>query len=235
MIHPPADEVLEQLYYALEEQRAVTSRLDLHVDLSEDTFRDGMATLLTDAAVIDDGTYRLSESGERRARGIVRRHRLAEVLFVQALGSDLHEAEVSACEMEHILSEAVVDRVCAFLGHPPVCPHGKSVPAGTCCVVYPAPVQPLIARVIDLPIGGRASIAFIAPKTLARIERLAAFGIVPGSDIRLIARRPSCVVACGASSIALDDDIAGEIYVRTRTDGDLTRPNRRLRSAGAVS
>jgi DtxR family Mn-dependent transcriptional regulator len=117
--------------------------------------------------------------------------------------------------MEHMLSEPVVDRVCAFLGHPPACPHGKPVPAGECCRVYSTRVEPLMRRVTELPVGATASIAYIAPKTLARIDRLSAFGIVPGSEIRLIARNPSCVVACGASSIALDDEIGREIYVRT--------------------
>ena len=68
--------------------------------------------------------------------------------------------------------------------------------------------------VVDLPVGVTAAIAFIAPKTLARLEKLAAFGIVPGSEIRLVARQPSCVIACGATSIALEEDIAREIYVR---------------------
>jgi DtxR family Mn-dependent transcriptional regulator len=91
-------------------------------------------------------------------------------------------------------------------------------PPGHCCSVYEKRIEPLITRVIDLPIGTTANIAFIAPKTLARIERLAAFGIVPGSEIRLVARHPSCVIGCGASVIALDDDIGREIYVRPRGD-----------------
>lgn len=69
-------------------------------------------------------------------------------------------------------------------------------------------------RVIDLPVGASASIAFIESKTLTRLEKLAAFGIVPGSEIRLVARKPSCVIATGATSIALEDDIGREIYVR---------------------
>jgi len=152
-----------------------------------------------------------------RAKQIVRRHRLAEVLFVEALGTELRDAEVSACEMEHMLSDAVVDRVCTFLGHPPVCPHGKRIPSGDCCRVYSKQIDPLVTRVVDLPVGASASIAFIAPKTLARLEKLAAFGIVPGSEIRLVARKPSCVIACGATSIALEDEIGREIYVRARS------------------
>jgi len=216
MIHAPADEVLERLWYAAEESRAVTGVDDLHLDdISNAEVRCALTALIADGS-IDNGTgYRLSDSGQRRARGIVRRHRLAEVLFVQAMGVDLHEAEISACEMEHMLSEAVVDRVCTFLGHPPACPHGKPVPEGECCRIDATRVEPLIRRVTELPVGATASIAYIAPKTLSRIERLAAFGIVPGSEIRLVARKPSCVIACGSSSIAIDDDIGREIYVRS--------------------
>jgi DtxR family Mn-dependent transcriptional regulator len=214
MIHATTDEVLERLWYATEEARTLAFA-DFRIDVSEAELRTALDTLVASGCVDDGAGYTLSTSGAARARGIVRRHRLAEVLFVQALGTSLYDAEISACEMEHMLSEAVVDRVCAFLGHPPACPHGKPVPAGECCRVYSTRVEPLIRRVTELPVGATASIAYIAPKTLARIDRLAAFGIVPGSEIRLIARNPSCVVACGASSIAIDDEIGREIYVRT--------------------
>jgi len=215
MIHEPADEVLERLWYAAEEDRTVTLPGDLRVDLSQADVRSVLDALIEGGWVSNGSAYRLSQSGQQRARGIVRRHRLAEVLFVQALGTNLHDAEISACEMEHMLSEPVVDRVCSFLGHPPACPHGKPVPPGDCCRVYSTRVEPLIRRVTELPVGATASIAYIAPKTLSRIDRLAAFGIVPGSEIRLIARKPSCVIACGASTIALDDEIGREIYVRS--------------------
>jgi DtxR family Mn-dependent transcriptional regulator len=215
MIHAVVDEVLERLWYATEEARTPVAFADFRIDVSEDELRAALDTLVASGCIDQAVGYALSEAGAVRARGIVRRHRLAEVLFVQALGTNLHDAEISACEMEHMLSEPVVDRVCAFLGHPPACPHGKPVPAGECCRVYSTRVEPLIRRVTELPVGATASIAYIAPKTLARIDRLAAFGIVPGSEIRLIARNPSCVVACGASSIALDDEIGREIYVRT--------------------
>jgi DtxR family Mn-dependent transcriptional regulator len=215
MIHAAADEVLERFWYAAEETRAVTLPADLKIDLDDADLRGALDALIAGGWIQNGNGYRLSQSGEQRARGIVRRHRLAEVLFVQALGTNLHDAEISACEMEHMLSEPVVDCVCAFLGHPPACPHGKPVPAGACCRVYSASVEPLIRRVTELAVGATATIAYIAPKTLSRIDRLAAFGIVPGSEIRLIARNPSCVIGCGASSIALDDEIGREIYVRS--------------------
>jgi len=212
MIHTASDEVLEHLWYAIEEDRSVRSRDDLGADLDDETFLAAINELVAANAI--DGEMQLSDTGIARARRIVRRHRLAEVLFHEALGAELRDAEESACEMEHMLSDTVVDRVCTFLGHPPVCPHGKRVPPGECCRVYSTRIDPLVTRVIDLQVGASATIAFIAPKTLARLQKLAAFGIVPGSEIRLVARKPSCVIGCGATSIALEDDIGREIYVR---------------------
>lgn len=212
MIHAATDEVLEHLWYATEENRQVHTRDELGASIDDTSFRSAVYELLADAAI--DSDLQLSATGTKRARQIVRRHRLAEVLFVEAMGTGLQDAEQSACEMEHMLSDAVVDRVCTFLGHPPVCPHGKRIPSGDCCRVYSKQVAPLVMRVIDLPVGAGATIAFIAPKTLARLEKLASFGIVPGSEIRLVARKPTCVIACGATSIALEDEIGREIYVR---------------------
>src|SRR3954463_5105895 len=146
MIHAATDEVLERLWYAAEESRMPKSFADLGMDISDDELRVALDTLIESGCVDHAAGYGLSESGAVRARGIVRRHRLAEVLFVQALGTNLHDAEISACEMEHMLSEPVVDRVCAFLGHPPACPHGKPVPSGECCRVYSTRVGPLIRR-----------------------------------------------------------------------------------------
>lgn len=217
MIHPTADEVLEHLWYAAEENRVVATAADLRADVEEPAFDEAITALIAEGAVrrgLSGDHCELSESGERWARSIVRRHRLAEVLFVETFGTSLQEAETSACEMEHMLSEPVVERVCAFLGHPPICPHGKPVPRGACCLGHIKAVEPLMMRVTDLGVGERGIIAFVAPTRIGRIERLAAFGVVRGSEVRLVARNPSCVISCGASSIALDDDIGREIYVR---------------------
>lgn len=212
MQHPPTDEVLERLWYAQEERRAVASAGDLKLGHeAPNAIEELIATKLVRR---NAGTLELTQEGSERARGIVRRHRLAEILFTQVLEVDAHDAETSACEFEHILAERVVDRVCTFLGHPPACPHGHPIPSGSCCAVYSKKIEPLITRLVDLPLGGTGSVVFIAPKSVSRLNKLAAFGIVPGSQVRLIERKPSVVLACGQTSIAVEDEIGREIYVR---------------------
>jgi ABC-type glutathione transport system ATPase component len=73
--------------------------------------------------------------GEQRARSVIRRHRLAERLFMDVLAiRDEGSIEKNACTFEHILSPEVTDRICTFLGHPRTCPHGSPIPEGDCCL-----------------------------------------------------------------------------------------------------
>lgn len=71
-----------------------------------------------------------------------------------------------------------------------------------------------VCRLIDLPVGASGPIAFVAPTTASRLSRLAAFGLVPGSEIRLVSRHPAVVLQCGATSIAVEEEIGREIFVR---------------------
>jgi putative ABC transport system ATP-binding protein len=74
-----------------------------------------------------------TDSGRRRAEVLIRRQRLAETLFSETFQMPHSQVEEEACVFEHILSEAMTDSICAFLGHPPACPHGKPIPRGGCC------------------------------------------------------------------------------------------------------
>lgn len=86
-----------------------------------------------DLVELRDGNARLTPSGSRRARDIVRRHRLAERLFKDTFAIDESEAQNQACRFEHIISAELDERICSFLGHPKTCPHGNPIPPGACC------------------------------------------------------------------------------------------------------
>jgi len=94
-----------------------------------------------------------TDKGQQRAEDIIRRHRLAERLFMQTFRvQDEHEVAEQACRFEHILSPEATDSICSFLGHPRTCPHGSPIPAGPCCIAekkhsafsiqHSAPTQP---------------------------------------------------------------------------------------------
>jgi DtxR family transcriptional regulator, Mn-dependent transcriptional regulator len=156
----------------------------------------------------------LTDSGEKRARDVVRRHRLTERLFKDLLALGERTMESQACEFEHILSPEATDSVCTLLGHPPTCPHGKPIPPGACCGTFQKTLRPLVTGLPAFELGAAARIVFIAPKFHDRMDRLAALGVIPGSTIRLHQRSPSFVIEIGETTIALDPEIAGEIYVK---------------------
>jgi DtxR family transcriptional regulator, Mn-dependent transcriptional regulator len=163
---------------------------------------------------LDGERVTLTEEGETRARDVVRRHRLTERLFRDLLDLGERTTEAQACEFEHILSPEATDSVCTLLGHPPTCPHGKPIPPGACCGTFQSTVRPLVTGLKSFELGATARIVFIAPKFHDRMDRLAALGVIPGSTIRLHQRSPSYVIEVGETTIALDPEIAGEIYVK---------------------
>lgn len=163
---------------------------------------------------LDGQRVRLTAEGERQAAEIVRRHRLTERLFRDLLDLSDKQSESHACELEHILSPEATDSVCTLLGHPPTCPHGKPIPPGPCCGAYSKTVRPLVSELKELEIGARGRIVFIAPKYHDRMDRLAALGVIPGCEIRLHQRAPSYVIEVGETTIAVDAEIAKEIFVK---------------------
>jgi DtxR family transcriptional regulator, Mn-dependent transcriptional regulator len=207
------DEILELLWTLREEGKA--SRAELIRSTEEDRPEALLEELLSSGHVQAAGEeVRLTPRGEERARGIIRRHRLAEVLLHNLFDLDNVQLESSACQFEHILSEPVTESVCTFLGHPPACPHGRPIPRGECCDRIRTEIQPLVTRLSDASLGTPVRIVFITPKSRKRLEKLSALGIVPGSRLRLLQRNPSFVIQIGQTTVAVDRDITDEIYVK---------------------
>lgn len=71
---------------------------------------------------------RLNRSGKSLALRMLRRHRLIELFLVKTLGLTWDEVHDEAEHMEHAVSDALVDRMDEFLGHPEADPHGDPIP-----------------------------------------------------------------------------------------------------------
>jgi len=145
----------------------------------------------------------------------VRRHRLAEALFTMVLEvKDDASVNRTACVMEHVLDPGLTDSICAFLGHPRQCPHGKPIPLGSCCRALTTRIEPLVQPLDCLPLGRDARIVYIAPREATRLVRLSHLGIVPGAVVQLQQIRPAAVIRVGETTLAVEPEVAGEIYVR---------------------
>ncbi len=72
--------------------------------------------------------FNLTETGNRKALSIIRKHRLWEYFLVNKLGFEWDEVHQVAEELEHITSNKLVTRLDNFLGNPSFDPHGDPIP-----------------------------------------------------------------------------------------------------------
>jgi DtxR family Mn-dependent transcriptional regulator len=197
------DECLERLWHGRE--LGSSAGVDR---LSGDCIRELSAEGLVDCGA--DGQVRFSPEGERRARQLVRSHRLAERLVQDVLGQ---LAETSACEFEHLLGTEVVDAICTLLGHPRECPHGYPIPPGECCERSAQVVTRQVKPLAELAIGASGRIAWVYARSDAQLHALDSLQLRPGAMVTLHQRRPSFVVECEGAHLALDDALAQAVNV----------------------
>jgi DtxR family Mn-dependent transcriptional regulator len=165
---------------------------------------------------IDGDQLVLTPEGEATGRDVTRRHRLAERLLADVIDITGHEMDTVACEFEHIISADVTDAICTLLGHPRVCPHGLAIPEGACCRRAEQNIEAIVVPLDKLNVGEKARVAYIVTLEHPHLHKLLSLGIVPGREIHLHQKSPSYVIKAGQTQIALDGDMAKQIYVRRK-------------------
>ena len=164
--------------------------------------------------VVDEGRrVRLLPKGRGLAEQIIRRHRLAERLICDALGSHVEDSEDAACEFEHLLAEGITNSICTLLGHPRYCPHGKPIPEGECCRQAREELRSIVVSCDQLQVGETARVAYFSTREHSRLLKLSALGISPGTSIKLIQKWPAYVVQCEETEVALEPEVAKNIHV----------------------
>jgi DtxR family Mn-dependent transcriptional regulator len=206
-----AEEILERLWTDNTNGGAVQESLqELGLDKDGATLKE-----LTNEGLVasTDETVSLTSSGLDEARKVVRRHRLAERLLMDVLDTDPGAVEDAACRFEHVLRSGVEENVCTLLGHPKVCPHGSPIPPGRCCKEDLDEANRVVYPLSEMETGQGGRIMYIHTHGESSIKKLMAMGVLPGFEVSLIQRYPSYVFRVGQTQIAVDAEIAGEIFV----------------------
>lgn len=207
------DEALELLWVLNEEGHQNLNRFRLS---SEDDEVDALIHILKAEGfvVVSVDAIQFTDKGHTTAKALIRRLRLAERLFTDVFEMREDSVIADACKMEHILSEELTDSVCTFLGHPQSCPHGKPIPRGECCKKYKVEIEPVVTRLSEFEVGSKGRITFIVPAKPSRLSKLNSLGITAGSVIKLLQRNPSYVIQIDETTVAIDPEIAKEIYIK---------------------
>src|SRR6267378_8470436 len=104
---------------------AATSDIAASLEVSPPSVS-GMVKRLSETGLIEHVPYRgvqLTQQGRRAALKMIRRHRILEVYLTQQLGYDWDSVHEEAERLEHAVSDQLIERMSAALGHPRYDPH----------------------------------------------------------------------------------------------------------------
>lgn len=211
--HDIRDEILETVWTFREEGVRTLSALK---GREPDYFqRPHLASLEEQGLIrVDGDDLVLTARGEEAARGVIRRHRLAERLLKDVLNLEEESSEDEACTFEHTLTPGIVDSICTLLGHPSQCPHGLPIPEGECCRQARNSVEAIVVPLPQIKVGEPVVVSYISSRNYNRIKKLYSFGIHPGAAVTLVQRSPAVVVKVEETQVAIEQPVAEEIYVR---------------------
>ncbi len=177
---------------------------------------DGYLKAMVEQKLINlrDSNITFTESGKERAKLIIRRHRIAERLLNDVLEMRGDEFERGACQFEHFVNEEIIASICTLLGHPSVCPHGNKIPQGECCLSAKKNLEPVISPLSIIKAGKTVKVVYISTKSHASLDRLSGIGVIPGLELTIHQKFPSMILQYGETQLALDNDIAKNVFVR---------------------
>ena len=125
------EDYLKAIYRLTPEGRAAaTSEIANLLELAPASVS-GMVKRLSEHGLLEHVPYKgvqLTEEGRRAALRTIRRHRLIEAYLVAFLGYTWDTVHDEAERLEHAVSDQLVERMAAVLGHPSVDPHGDPIP-----------------------------------------------------------------------------------------------------------
>ena len=126
---------------------------------------------------------RLKAAGQQLATRILRRHRLIELFLVEVMAIDWSHVHSEAEQLEHVVSDMLVDRMDEMLGFPAADPHGDPIPTAEGKVAqtdYPS----LVHCQLDAPLKV-CRITDQNPDFLRLVDR---HGLVPGCLLQVTRR-----------------------------------------------
>ncbi len=113
-----------------------------------------MVKTLADSGLVVYEPYsgvRLTAAGTKLAAAVLRRHRLLELFLVRVMGMSWAEVHDEAEQLEHAVSDRLIDRIDDMLGRPSVDPHGDPIPDAE-GLIQTQPNYTLLTSPLDTPL-----------------------------------------------------------------------------------
>ena len=145
-----------------------------------------MVKALAEAALAEYEPYsgvRLTPAGEKLAALVLRRHRLVELFLVQVMGMSWAEVHDEAEQLEHVVSERLIERIDQMLGHPTHDPHGDPIPSPDGAIAPRA-----LDTLLTCPLSTPLKVTRIADQDPAFLRFIEDSNLKPGQAVEVEAR-----------------------------------------------
>jgi len=203
-----------QITAPLDNGMASTGAIAAGLDVSPGTVTSMLKTL-SDAGFAEYIPYegvRLSQPGRDLALRVLRRHRLIELFLVRTLDLPWDLVHEEAENMEHAMSDLLIDRIDNYLGKPQYDPHGDPIPDANGNMPPPAS-QLLLNEAVD---GQQFRIARVVDQTPQFLRYLSNAGIRPGVEGAVSENSPEAGVVSitiANETTSLSHDAAAKLMI----------------------
>jgi DtxR family transcriptional regulator, Mn-dependent transcriptional regulator len=178
--------------------------------------RDGLLNVEGDRHLV------LTELGRKHAVSVMRKHRLAELLLVNVIGMPYEEAHDEACRWEHVMSDAVEQRVYDLLNRPTRSPYGNPIPGLDALGSSMSDVIPGAERERNLAFPGLAGQVVV--KRICEsvqvdsdvLRQLHAAGVDPGAMVTVAQERDGVTIDRSGDKVRLPREVASRVFVAAR-------------------
>lgn len=145
-----------------------------------------MMKTLADSGLLAYEPYsgvRLTDSGRQLALHVLRRHRLIELFLVKVMGMDWSEVHSEAEELEHAVSDRLIERMDEMLGYPSADPHGDPIPD-----VHGLVEETVLPSLLDCELKVPVKVTRIGDQSREFLQLLEKRDLKPGSLLRVETR-----------------------------------------------
>ena len=163
-----------------------------------------MVKALSESGLVEYEPYngvRLSPAGEKLAAMVLRRHRLMELFLVRVMGLGWDEVHDEAEQLEHVVSDRLIERIDEMLGRPQVDPHGDPIPTADGQVP-----RHDFATLLTCPINERVTVTRVTDQDAAFLRFIEQHHLMPGEPIEVEAR----------------DEVSDSVRLKGRADQRIT-------------
>ncbi|MDA2918546.1 metal-dependent transcriptional regulator [Desulfobacterota bacterium AH_259_B03_O07] len=215
MISPTIEDYLKAIFKLQKgKEKVTTSSIAERLQLSNATVT-SMIKKLAKQKLVKHVSYHgvvLTEGGEKIAVKVIRRHRLVELFLKEILELEWDKVHDEAEQLEHYISDEIMDSIDRVLGYPKADPHGDPIPTRSGDIEKVEDNYTLA----EAEVGKKLVINSVSDGDPNKLRFMFKLGLLPGVSISIKNKTPfegDLDIKVGSSHYHIPLAVAKKIYV----------------------